>query len=237
MRTPSRVVVKFVRRAALGLWLAPALVAAQDLARMEQLIRARVDDKSFMGTVLVARGDEVLLSKGYGSANLEWQLPNTPTTNSGSARSPSSSRRPRSCCSRSAASSRSRIPSRSTGPTRRLRGTRSRSSTCSRTARGFPTSRITPNTCRPGSSRRRRPRRDRLLPRQAARLRARRAHELQQLGLRAAGLPRRTRQRPELRRFLRDNIFKPLGMNDSGYDVNAAVMPKRAAGYSPSPTA
>ena len=47
---------------------------------MEQIIRARVDDKSFMGTVLVARGDEVLLSKGYGSANLEWNLPNTPST-------------------------------------------------------------------------------------------------------------------------------------------------------------
>jgi hypothetical protein len=28
-----------------------------------------------MCSVLVARGDEVLLSKGYGSANLEWNIP------------------------------------------------------------------------------------------------------------------------------------------------------------------
>jgi CubicO group peptidase (beta-lactamase class C family) len=33
-----------------------------------------------MGTVLVARGDQVLLDKGFGSANLEWDVPNTPTT-------------------------------------------------------------------------------------------------------------------------------------------------------------
>jgi CubicO group peptidase (beta-lactamase class C family) len=31
-----------------------------------------------MGTVLVARGEKVLFSKGYGSANLEWNVPNTP---------------------------------------------------------------------------------------------------------------------------------------------------------------
>jgi CubicO group peptidase (beta-lactamase class C family) len=33
-----------------------------------------------MGSVLVARGDQVLFSKGYGSANLEWDIPNTPST-------------------------------------------------------------------------------------------------------------------------------------------------------------
>jgi len=33
--------------------------------------------------------------------------------------------------------------------------------------------------------------------------------------------------------FLRDNIFKPLGMNDTGYDVSAAILSQRAAGYSP----
>jgi CubicO group peptidase (beta-lactamase class C family) len=33
-----------------------------------------------MGSVLVARGDDVLFSKGYGSANLEWDIANTPTT-------------------------------------------------------------------------------------------------------------------------------------------------------------
>jgi CubicO group peptidase (beta-lactamase class C family) len=33
-----------------------------------------------MGTVLVARGDKVLFSKGYGFANLEWRIPNDPAT-------------------------------------------------------------------------------------------------------------------------------------------------------------
>jgi hypothetical protein len=34
-------------------------------------VSACVDDGSFMGTVLVARGDAVILSKGYGFARSE----------------------------------------------------------------------------------------------------------------------------------------------------------------------
>jgi hypothetical protein len=34
--------------------------------------------------------------------------------------------------------------------------------------------------------------------------------------------------------FVTKNIFKPLGMKDSGYDSNSAVVPHRASGYSPS---
>ena len=80
MTTPTRAVVHFVRRTALALVLLPALAGAQDAARMDALISARVADKSFMGAALVARGDEVILSKGYGFANLEWNVPNTPST-------------------------------------------------------------------------------------------------------------------------------------------------------------
>jgi CubicO group peptidase (beta-lactamase class C family) len=57
---------------------APAL--AQDIARMEQVIQAAVDKKTFMGSVLVARGNDILLNKGYGQADLEWEIANTPTT-------------------------------------------------------------------------------------------------------------------------------------------------------------
>jgi len=32
--------------------------------------------------------------------------------------------------------------------------------------------------------------------------------------------------------FLRINIFEPLGMKDSGYDVTSVILPRRAAGYS-----
>ena len=49
-------------------------------ARMEQIIQSYVADHKFMGAVLVARDGKTLLDKGYGSANLEWQVPDTPTT-------------------------------------------------------------------------------------------------------------------------------------------------------------
>ncbi|MGA3028961.1 MAG: serine hydrolase [Bryobacteraceae bacterium] len=60
--------------------LLTAAAPAQDLSRMEQVIQSYVTNKTFMGSVLVARGDQVLLSKGYGSANLEWDIPNSPAT-------------------------------------------------------------------------------------------------------------------------------------------------------------
>ncbi len=48
--------------------------------RFEQIIQANVVDNTFMGSVLVAKDGEVLLSKGYGYANLEWKVANTPET-------------------------------------------------------------------------------------------------------------------------------------------------------------
>ncbi|HUO32800.1 MAG TPA: hypothetical protein VMU80_26540, partial [Bryobacteraceae bacterium] len=64
--------------------LLPLLLAcmgqAQDTARMQQVIQSYVSAKQFMGSVLVARGSDVVLSKGYGFANLEWNVPNTPQT-------------------------------------------------------------------------------------------------------------------------------------------------------------
>jgi CubicO group peptidase (beta-lactamase class C family) len=53
---------------------------AQDVARMEQVIQSYTANRQFMGSVLVAKGADVLLSKGYGSANLEWDVPNSPAT-------------------------------------------------------------------------------------------------------------------------------------------------------------
>jgi len=35
--------------------------------------------------------------------------------------------------------------------------------------------------------------------------------------------------------FVQENIFTPLGMKDSGYDSNSAIIERRASGYSPSP--
>ena len=63
----------------LGLLSATATLA-QDTARMEQVIRTYTDSSQFMGSVLVSRGDSVLFEKSYGSANLEWDILNTPAT-------------------------------------------------------------------------------------------------------------------------------------------------------------
>jgi len=53
---------------------------AQDTVRMDQVIQPYVANRQFMGSALVARGPEVLCSKGFGSANLEWDIPNAPNT-------------------------------------------------------------------------------------------------------------------------------------------------------------
>ncbi len=53
---------------------------AQDTARMDEVVQSYVSSGQFMGSVLVARDQDVLFSKGYGSANLEWNIPNSPTT-------------------------------------------------------------------------------------------------------------------------------------------------------------
>jgi CubicO group peptidase (beta-lactamase class C family) len=53
---------------------------AQDAVRLEDFVQPAIQKHNFMGTVLVARGDEILLNKGYGQANVEWNIPNTPAT-------------------------------------------------------------------------------------------------------------------------------------------------------------
>jgi CubicO group peptidase (beta-lactamase class C family) len=56
---------------------APAL-HAQDTARMEQVIAEEAN--SFMGTVLVAQDGKVILDKAVGDANIEWDIDNTTDT-------------------------------------------------------------------------------------------------------------------------------------------------------------
>ena len=54
--------------------------AAQAVTAMTEAVRAVAADNRFMGAVLVARADEILLNQGYGMANLEWQISNSPAT-------------------------------------------------------------------------------------------------------------------------------------------------------------
>ena len=64
-----------------ALLLLVGLCRAQDLAtRLDRQVRVYVDQQRFNGSVLVARDGKVLFSKGYGMANAEWDVPNTPRT-------------------------------------------------------------------------------------------------------------------------------------------------------------
>ena len=71
--------MKTILRALVAVFVATSCFA-QDVARLDQIVQPYVQNKTFMGSVLVARGGEVIFSKGYGSANLEWDVPNTPST-------------------------------------------------------------------------------------------------------------------------------------------------------------
>jgi CubicO group peptidase (beta-lactamase class C family) len=46
--------------------------------RLDQVASSYSEKNAFMGTVLVAKSDRILLSKGYGMASLEWEIPNAP---------------------------------------------------------------------------------------------------------------------------------------------------------------
>jgi CubicO group peptidase (beta-lactamase class C family) len=57
------------------------LACAQDsrlVVRLNQIVTSYTPDNGFMGAVLVVEGDKILLDRGYGSANLEWSIPNAP---------------------------------------------------------------------------------------------------------------------------------------------------------------
>lgn len=47
---------------------------------LQHIVQLYAESGWFMGSVLVAQHGKVLLSKGYGYADLEWQIPNSPTT-------------------------------------------------------------------------------------------------------------------------------------------------------------
>jgi len=62
--------------AAAVLFATPGL--AQDVERMDEVVSADADEGTFMGAALVAIGDDIVFDKAYGSANLEWNIANTP---------------------------------------------------------------------------------------------------------------------------------------------------------------
>lgn len=54
---------------------------AQDVTpKLDEYMNALVSQGRFTGSVLVARDGKIIFSKGYGQANSEWDIPNTPQT-------------------------------------------------------------------------------------------------------------------------------------------------------------
>jgi len=47
---------------------------------MARIVQPYVDAQMFMGSVLVAKNGKIIFSKSYGMADLEWSVPNSPTT-------------------------------------------------------------------------------------------------------------------------------------------------------------
>src|SRR3989442_5371253 len=59
--------------------LAQTRASNQDIAaKVDEYMKATTKSGLFMGSILVARDGKVLVSRGYGMANLEWDITNTP---------------------------------------------------------------------------------------------------------------------------------------------------------------
>ena len=61
--------------------LAASVAVAQDkVQKIDELLKTYQDYNQFNGTVLVAEKGKVIYKKGFGMANMEWEIPNTPET-------------------------------------------------------------------------------------------------------------------------------------------------------------
>ena len=58
----------------------PIAFAQQKAKQIDDLMGRYVDNGEFNGSVLVVENGKVIFKKGYGLANMEWNIPNTPDT-------------------------------------------------------------------------------------------------------------------------------------------------------------
>ena len=81
MKTTHVCIRRVVLATSLGAAFVSSSLPAQDIAaKAEQYLQAATALGRFSGSVLVAKGGRVILSRGYGLANQEWDAPNTPQT-------------------------------------------------------------------------------------------------------------------------------------------------------------
>jgi CubicO group peptidase (beta-lactamase class C family) len=205
-----------------------------DLARMQQIIQSQVEAKKFMGTVLVERDGKLLLDQGYGYANLEWNIPNSPTakfrlgsvTKQFTAASillleergklnindPVKKYMPNAPAAwdkvtiYNLLTHTSGIPSFTSFPD--YTSTEAKASTPEELIARF---RDKPLNFQPGEK-----------------------WEYSNSGYVLLGYLLEKISGQKYADFVQRNIFTPVGMKDSGYDSNSAIIPHRASGYSPS---
>jgi CubicO group peptidase (beta-lactamase class C family) len=202
--------------------------------RMDEIVQTFVSDKQFMGSVLVARGDEVLLSKGYGSANLEWDIPNTPATRFRLAsvtkqftaaailileeRGKLKVEDPVKKHLTDAPAAWDKVTifhllTHTAGiPNALGAGPDPFRTAIPTTAENVARVRNLPLNFEPGTN-----------------------WNYSNAGYIILGYLIEKISNQSYEAFLHDNIFTPLGMKDSGYDWNSPIIPRRAAGYSPGP--
>jgi CubicO group peptidase (beta-lactamase class C family) len=211
--------------------------SAQDTgaARMDQIVQSYVTANQFMGTILVARDNQILLDKGYGYANLEWQVPDSPEAKF---RLGSMTKQFTAACillleERGKLSTddlvkkympdapaawdkitiynllthTSGIPNFTSFP-----DYRSSEATPTTPAQLVARFRDKPLDFQPGEK-----------------------WSYSNSGYEVLGYLIERISGENYQKFLQENIFTPLGMNDSGYDSNSAVIPHRASGYAPGP--
>ena len=76
-----RTIVSCISNLLLSFFVFTTLATAQDIeTKVDEYINAHMKLGNFSGSVLIAKGDEVLVRKGYGLANIEIQASNTPET-------------------------------------------------------------------------------------------------------------------------------------------------------------
>lgn len=225
--------------ASLALVLAAPAVAQTaakvDPARMDAIVRADADKGGFMGVVLVARDGDILFDKGYGSANLEWKIANDGDTKfrlgsvtkqfTGAAilllqergkvklDAPIKTYLPDVPVAWDKVTVRNLLTHSSGIPNFTSFDDYAKLKTLAATTDSLIARfRDKPLDFQPGEKY---------------------AYSnsgyilLTAIVEKASGQPYAA--------FLADNIFKPLGMTDTGYDSHATIIPRRAAGYSPSP--
>lgn len=205
-----------------------------DPARMDAVVRADADKGGFMGVVLVARDGEILFDKGYGSANLEWKIANDGDTKfrlgsvtkqfTGAAilllqergkvklDAPIKTYLPDAPAAWDGVTVRNLLTHSSGIPNFTSFDDYAKLKTLAATTDSLIARfRDKPLDFQPGEKY---------------------AYSNSGYILLTAIIEKASGQ--SYSAFLTDNIFKPLGMADTGYDSHEAIIPRRAAGYSPS---